>query len=86
MLLYVGGEVGGADLALGSGSYVPDLPGGAALLHRREHLIGRRSDPIRVDDRADRGGGMEGCMHHGIDSLRSAEKLRGLIAPTSPLL
>jgi hypothetical protein len=29
---------------------------------------------------------MEGCMHHGIDGLRSAENLRGLIAPTSSLL
>ena len=48
----------------------------------REHPIGRRSDPIRVDDRADLVRGVKGGMHHGIHRLRSAENLGGLIAPT----
>jgi hypothetical protein len=65
--------------------YVPDLPGGAVLLHCRKHPIGSRRNPIRIDLRADLVRGMKGGLHHGIHCLMAAENLGSLIAPTSPL-
>ena len=41
----LGGHVGGADLALRLGADVPDLPGRAAFLHRRQDPIGGLARP-----------------------------------------
>jgi hypothetical protein len=56
------------------------------LLHRREHPIGRRSNPSRVDRRGGFTGWVQGRMHHGVNGLRSAENLGGLVVPGDPLL
>ena len=44
----LGGDVGGADLALGFGPDMPHLPGRAVFLHRRQHPVGRLGHPRGV--------------------------------------
>ena len=82
----LGGDVGGADLALGFGPDMPHLPGRAVLLHRGQHPVGRLGHPRRVDRLPWRGSGGHGPADHGFDRTAPAQHLLGFGPPGRSLL
>ena len=61
------GRSDGADLALCFGADMPHLPGGAAVLHHGQDVIGRLCDPAGVGDRGGLGGRRQRRLHHRRD-------------------
>ena len=78
---FVGGNLRRPDVALRFGADMPALPGRTVFLHRGQHLLRGRRHPLRVHGRAPRGAGVEGVGDHGLDRVRSAERLGGLGIP-----
>jgi hypothetical protein len=60
----LGTYVDGADVALGFGTDVPQLPGRSGLLHDGQHPVGGLCDPVGVDDRGGLGRRRKGRLHH----------------------
>src|SRR5215218_2451489 len=65
---------------------MPALPRRPVFLHRRQHLVRGRLDPLRVHGRALDRDRAKGIVDHGLDRLRSAERFGGLGMPGGALL
>jgi hypothetical protein len=65
---------------------MPDLPGRAAFLHRRQHLIHRCVKPRGICLVCGRWRRVERLLHHGVHGVWSAEHVDGLGKPCRPLL
>jgi hypothetical protein len=86
LINFGGGDRYGPDVALCFGADMPALPGRAPFLHRRQHFLHGRCNPLRVQKDAWRGAGLEGVADHGLDRIGSAERFGGLGVPGGPLL
>ena len=81
----LGLELDGSYLPLRFGPDMPDLPGGAAFLHRRQDPAGRVLGPLGVDQPPGDWLGVQCGVHHMLYGLRAAENLACLAQPGLPL-
>ena len=79
------GHIRGADLPLCLGADMPHLPGGAAVLHHGQDVIGRLCDPAGVGDRGGLGGRGERRLHHRRDRATSAQHCCRFVQPGGAL-
>jgi hypothetical protein len=82
----LGMNVGAAQLPLGLGPQMPDLPGRPMLLHRGQHPVRRLRPPHRRGSRHRHGGGPQHLIDHRVDPLRSAERVDCFGPPHRALL
>jgi hypothetical protein len=69
----LGRHVGGAEVALGFGADVPDLPGRPSLLHGGQHPVGGLRDPAGVDQAQGFFGRGKGRRDHRGDRAAATE-------------
>jgi hypothetical protein len=81
-----GGQVGGSDNPLRLGAHVPDLPGGAVFLHRRQHPVRCCVEPRGICFWCCRWYGVERLPDHELHGVWAAEHLDGLGEPCPPLI
>jgi hypothetical protein len=81
-----GGHIRRADLPLCLGADMPHLPGGAAVLHNGQDVIGCLCDPAGVGDGGGLGRRGKRRAHHRRDGARSAQHCCRFVQPGRTLL